>query len=203
MSSLVFGGFTSALKKQKFLEPEEAFKISAVEKEGMIKIKVDLADKIHIYKDDLKFRIVSPQKCDLKPKLPPANDFDGDTVYEKELKVDIPVKEITSKVKGDYTLEVEVVGCSDTGICYQPFRKQFTFKGEAPGVFDKISSLTKEGNTAKIADVLGSESSLFIVVLFFIFGLLLALTPCVFPMIPILSSIIVSQAGDEKPSVAK
>ncbi len=66
------------------------------------------------------------------------------------------------------------------------------------GVFDKIGSLTEESNSAKIADVLGSENSIFIVLLFFIFGLLLALTPCVFPMIPILSSIIVSQSSEGK-----
>ncbi len=203
LSSFAFGGFTSALKKQKFVEPEEAFKITAVQKEGAIETKIVLADKIHIYKDDLKFRIIAPQKLDLKPQLPKAHEIDGDKVYEKELVVDIPVKDITSKIKGDYTLEVEVVGCSDAGICYQPFRKQFTFKGAEGGVFDKISSLTQEGNTAKIADVLGNESSFFIILLFFIFGLLLALTPCVFPMIPILSSIIVSQSGDGKPSVAK
>ncbi len=202
-NGLLFGGFSSALKKNKFLEPEEAFQISAVQKGDMIETKITLADKIHIYKDDLKYRIVSPQKVDLKPVLPPAHEFDGDKVYEKELVVTIPVKEITRKVKGDYTLEIEVVGCSDTGICYQPFRKSFTFKGAKAGFFDKISSLTQEGNTAKIADVLGSESSLFIIILFFIFGLLLALTPCVFPMIPILSSIIVSQSGSEKPSMGK
>ncbi len=202
-NGLLFGGFSSALKKNKFLSPEEAFQISAVQKGDMIETKITLADKIHIYKDDLKYRIVSPQKVDLKPVLPPAHEFDGDKVYEKELVVTIPVKEITRKVKGDYTLEIEVVGCSDTGICYQPFRKSFTFKGAKAGFFDKISSLTQEGNTAKIADVLGSESSLFIIILFFIFGLLLALTPCVFPMIPILSSIIVSQSGSEKPSMGK
>ncbi|BAF72805.1 thiol:disulfide interchange protein DsbD [Sulfurovum sp. NBC37-1] len=202
-SGLVFGGFSSALKKNKFLQPEEAFHISAVQKDNVIETKITLADKIHIYKDDLKYRIVSPTKIDLKPALPPAHEFDGDMVYEKELVVNIPVKEITRKVKGDYTLEIEVVGCSDKGICYQPFRKSFTFKGAKAGFFDKISSLTQEGNTAKIADVLGSESSLFIIILFFIFGLLLALTPCVFPMIPILSSIIVSQSGNEKPSVGK
>ncbi|WP_052746069.1 protein-disulfide reductase DsbD [Sulfurovum lithotrophicum] len=202
-SGLVFGGFSSALKKNKFLQPEEAFHISAVQKDDVIATKITLADKIHIYKNDLKYRIVSPKKIDLKPALPPAHELDGDMVYEKELVVNIPVKEITRKVKGDYTLEIEVVGCSDKGICYQPFRKSFTFKGAKAGFFDKISSLTQEGNTAKIADVLGSESSLFIIILFFIFGLLLALTPCVFPMIPILSSIIVSQAGNEKPSVGK
>ncbi len=66
------------------------------------------------------------------------------------------------------------------------------------GLFAKISRLLKEGNTAKIAEVLTKESSFFILFLFFIFGLMLALTPCVFPMIPILSSIIVSQAGKDK-----
>jgi len=83
-------------------------------------------------------------------------------------------------------------------------KKTFDFKGVELGVFDKISNLVKEGNTAKIADILVNESSIFILFLFFIFGLLLALTPCIFPMIPILSSIIVSQqGGSEKPNVAQ
>ncbi len=67
--------------------------------------------------------------------------------------------------------------------------------GKPEGLFAKISRLTREGNTAKIAEVLTKERSVFILFLFFIFGLLLALTPCIFPMIPILSSIIVSQAS--------
>jgi len=173
-------------------------------KGDVIETKVTLADKIHVYDDDtLHYRITSPSKVELDVKRPASHDFDGDKVFEKEILVNIPVKDITSKVSGDYILEIEVLGCSDKGICYQPFIKSFDFKGVEAGVFDKISSLTKEGNTAKIADVLSSESSFFIILLFFIFGLLLALTPCVFPMIPILSSIIVSQSGESKPSVAK
>jgi len=66
------------------------------------------------------------------------------------------------------------------------------------GVFAKIARLTQEGNVAKIAEVLTHEGAFFILFLFFIFGLLLALTPCIFPMIPILSSIIVSQANKNK-----
>ena len=204
LSTFVFGGFSSALKKQKFLQPEEAFQITAVLNGDMIETKVTLADKIHVYDDDtLHYRITSPSKVELDVTRPVSHDFDGDKVFEKEILVTIPVKDIESKVKGDYTLEIELVGCSDAGICYQPFIKSFNFKGVEAGVFDKISSLTKEGNTAKIANVLSSESSFFIILLFFIFGLLLALTPCVFPMIPILSSIIVSQSGEGKPSVAK
>ena len=204
LSTFGFGGFSSALKKQKFLQPEEAFQITAVQKGDVIETKVTIADHIHVYDDDtLKYRITSPSKVELKVKRPDSHEFDGDKVFEKELLVTIPVKDITSKVSGDYALEIEVLGCSDKGICYQPFIKSFNFKGVEADVFDKISSLTQEGNTAKIADVLSSESSFFIILLFFVFGLLLALTPCVFPMIPILSSIIVSQSGDGKPSVAK
>ncbi len=204
LSTFGFGGFQSALKKQKFLQPEEAFQITAVQKDDVIKTKITIADHIHVYDDDtLKYRIASPSKIDLKVKRPPSHEADGDKVFEKEIVVDIPLKDITSKVSGDFILEIELLGCSDKGICYQPFVKSFNFKGAKAGVFDKISSLTKEGNTAKIADVLSSESSFFIILLFFIFGLLLALTPCVFPMIPILSSIIVSQSGEGKPSIAK
>jgi thiol:disulfide interchange protein DsbD len=201
--TFAFAGFGSAVKKQKFLPPEVAFQVEAVQKDENIITKIIMADKIHIYEDSLHYRVISPSTLELTVKKPKPHEFDGDNVYEKELIVTIPKKEIESKVKGDYTLEIEFQGCSDAGICYQPIKKSFHFKGAELGVFDKISSLTKEGNTAKIADVLGSESSFFIIFLFFIFGLLLALTPCVFPMIPILSSIIVSQSGEGKPSVAK
>ncbi len=203
LGTFAFAGFGSGLKKQKFLPPEVAFKVEAVQKSDMIETKIIMADKIHIYEDSLHYRIISPDTVELNVKKPAPHEFDGDKVYEKELVVSIPVEEIAKKVKGDYTLEIEFQGCSDAGICYQPIKKTFHFKGPELGVFDKISSLTKEGNTAKIADVLGSESSFFIIILFFVFGLLLALTPCVFPMIPILSSIIVSQSGDGKPSMAK
>ncbi len=203
LSTFLSAGFESALKKQKFLSPDEAFKVTAVKKENVIETKLIIADSIHVYEDSLKYEITAPKNVALEVEKPQSHDFDGDKVYEKEVSVSIPVSMIEAEAKGDYTLAIKFEACSDKGICYQPITKTFTFKGEDAGVFDKISSLTKESNTAKIADVLGSESSFFIIFLFFIFGLLLALTPCVFPMIPILSSIIVSQSGEEKPSVAK
>ncbi len=204
LSTFAFAGFDSALQKQKFLSPDEAFKVSAVIKDDVIETKIIMADKIHLSENSLYYRVISPSIVELTVTKPEAHDFDGDMVYEKELIVTIPTQEIESKVKGDYTLEIEFQGCSDAGICYQPIKKTFDFKGVELGVFDKISKLVKEGNTAKIADILVNESSIFILLLFFIFGLLLALTPCIFPMIPILSSIIVSQqGGDEEPSMAQ
>ncbi len=204
-STFLTAGFESALKKQKFLSPEEAFQVTAVLNNGVIETKIVIGEKIHVYDDDtLHYRITSPELIELTVNKPVSHDFDGDMVYEKELLVNIPVKDISAKVKGDYTLEIELLGCSDAGICYQPIIKSFNFKGVELGTFDKIQQLVKEGNAAKIVDVLVNESSLFVLFLFFIFGLLLSLTPCIFPMIPILSSIIVSQqSGDEKPSMAQ
>jgi len=226
LSTFVFADFGSALKKQTFLKPEEAFKVSAVKKDSMIEATITLGKEIYIYDDSLHIKVTKPQSFEVKEIQKPApHDLHGDLVHEGEILVKIPTDIIESKVSGPYTISVEFEGCNAGGICYLPEKKTFEFKSngtvvtppvttekesqfsvtkvEEKGVFDKISSLSKEGNTAKIADVLGSESSLFIILLFFVFGLLLALTPCVFPMIPILSSIIVSQSGDGKPSVGK
>lgn len=202
--SFLFGDFASALKKQKFLSPDEAFQTTSVRVGDNIETTITMADKIHVYENSLFFRIIAPSKVELTVTKPKAHDFDGDMVYDKSLTVSIPVEDIESQVAGDYTLEVEFQGCSDAGICYQPILKTFDFKGKELGTFDKIKQLVKEGNAAKIVDVLVNESSLFVLFLFFIFGLLLSLTPCIFPMIPILSSIIISQqSGDTKPSMSK
>lgn len=202
LTTFASAGFESALKKQKFLSPEEAFQVTAVHKDDVIETNIIMADKIYIYDNSLHYRVISPSSVELSVTLPQAKDIHGDMSHVKEIPVNISTEYIESQVKGDYTLEIEFQGCSDSGICYQPIKETFSFKGAELGIFDKITKALNEGNTAKIADLLVNESSFFILFLFFIFGLLLALTPCIFPMIPILSSIIVSQqGGSERPSV--
>ncbi len=195
-----FGGLK--LPKQSFLSPNEAFKATVTKEDGNIKAKIILGDKIYIYAKDLHFKITDPLRQEIHPTLPPTEKHGEFDIY-RSITVDIPVKEIERKVDRDYTLTIGMTGCSDSGICYQPQSRSFklTYEGEPEGFFAKISRLTKEGNTGKIADVLVKENPFFILMLFFVFGLLLALTPCIFPMIPILSSIIISQAGkEEKPN---
>ncbi|HFQ62191.1 MAG TPA: protein-disulfide reductase DsbD [Epsilonproteobacteria bacterium] len=198
LSTFVFGGFGDALKKQKFLSPDEAFQTTAVMKDGMIETKINMADKIHIYEDSLHYRIISPKTVELSVTKPTPKEFDGDKVYEKELVITLPTKEIESKVAGDYTLEIEFQGCSDKGICYQPIKKTFQFKGAELGMIDKISAVVKEGNPKKIVDFFLHESPIFIILIFLVLGILISLTPCIFPMIPILSSIIMAQEGKDE-----
>lgn len=210
ISNILMGSQFNAMIEQKFLKPSEAFKVEAVQNGENIDTKIILGKNIHLYQEELKYYISKPIKLELTPNLPKAKNDDGDMIYEGELSVALNIKDITDKINGDYTLSIELLGCSSAGICYQPIIENFDFKGIAKAkeiqeisTMDKISNLASEGSTAKIAEALVSESSFFILFVFFIFGLLLSLTPCIFPMIPILSSIIVSQAGDGKPSVSK
>ena len=193
--------------KGTFVPATEAFKVSAVQDGDVIKTKIILADKIHLSADTLKFFITKPEKIELTVKKPVSHELDGDQVYEKEVIIDMPLSTVSSKVVGEFTLSVNFSGCSDAGICYNPQERTFVLAGDPNakiGFFDKLSDAIASSNPNAIMEIIKSESALFVVFLFLVLGLLLALTPCIFPMIPILSSIIVSQQGSsEKPSAMK
>jgi len=200
-------GFESALKNQsKYLKPEEAFKVYAVDTDEGIETKIILGKNIHITYDTLKYRIVDPVEFELDVVKPTPEKVQKELHLNKDVIVNIPMSVIRSKITGEktkYTLMIEFQGCSDKGICYNTIQKKYNFITPKQGIWSKIMSLTDSKNSASIIDVLKSESSFFIVLLFLVLGLLLALTPCIFPMIPILSSIIVSQSGDGQPSAMK
>ncbi len=193
--------------KGAFLPATKAFKVSAVQDGDVIKTKIILADKIHLSADTLKFFITKPEKIELTVDKPTPDEVDGDLVYQKEVVIDIPLSAVSSKVVGEFTLSINFSGCSDAGICYNPQERTFVLAGDPNakiGFFDKLSDAIASSNPNAIMEIIKSESAFFVVFLFLILGLLLALTPCIFPMIPILSSIIVSQQGsDEKPSAMK
>ena len=198
-------GFGSALKGQsKFLSPQEAFKVSVIEDGDMLRTKIILGDKIHISDESLKYKIIKPKEFELSVTRPKADKLNGDMVYRKQLLVDIPISDITSKdIKGAYSLMIEFQGCSDAGICYNTEKKIYKLKTPKPSFWNRIKNLISSSSSGNISDALTHENPIFIILLFLILGLLLALTPCIFPMIPILSSIIVSQSGTGKPSAMK
>ncbi len=208
VTTISYAGFGAKLQKSPdTLPPEKAFKVSAVQKGDVIETHIILAKGIHVTADTLKYTIVKPEEITLDLTLPKAHKVDGDMVYEKEILLNIPLQKIYDKVSSDYTLAIYFAGCADAGVCYSPITKLYNFKGNplAPkGTFAKLKEAMAESNAMAIVNVLVHESSFFVVFLFLIMGLLLALTPCIFPMIPILSSIIVSQqSDDEQPSALK
>jgi len=205
------------LPKQKFLKPSQAFKVDAKTTKDGVKININLADKIHIYKNKLTATITKPIKKELKLNLPKGKIITGEEAYEGNLTLNIPKSKLG--VNGNFELEVSLQGCSDAGICYAPQTYKFNLKApqgttttnstkvdnntNKESFFAKISRLAKEGNSKQIATALQSEGLVFILLLFFIVGLLLALTPCILPMIPILSSILLQQAGKQEGGLSK
>jgi len=206
VTTIAYASFGVKAKDGGLLPAEEAFKVSAIQNGDVIETKIILGDKIHVTADTLKYMIVEPDEVELNVAKPKPYEHDGDMVYEKEILVNIPVQDIYKQVSGDYTLAINFSGCSDAGICYNPISEPFQFKGNpnAQSTWTKIANALEESNPSAIVKLLVQESSFFIVFLFLIMGLLLALTPCIFPMIPILSSIIVSQQSeDEEPNAFK
>lgn len=176
----------------KILTPEEAFNVTAEQNESTVTIHVKLGEKIYLYDDKLSLDLVAPvqQNLDKRVERPKAVAFHEYMVQPASFDLQVPVSLIQEYVsKGSYTLKLSYQGCSELGICYQPMTQNFTF------TLKKSNANSSLSEQDAIASTLANGNWLIVMASFFGFGLLLSLTPCVFPMIPILSSIIVSQGN--------
>ncbi len=183
--------FTPAGLDREIIEPEVAFKPSIVRDKNAFLVQIKLAKDIYLYQDKVKVELLEPKKKNLLLKLPPAEDFHDDKVYFNELKFKIPFSELP---EGKIKLKLSYQGCSKAGLCYAPMEKDYVFeikKSQKSEIFEDKKQESMASEEEKIASTLKNESLWVVLITFFGFGLLLALTPCVFPMIPILSSIIV------------
>ncbi len=207
----------------KVLEPEEAFKVVFTKQEDKLNIKLELGKDIYLYDDKLQINITKPKKVDLTKELnlPKSVPYDGFIVHFDNLNVDIPYSLMKSKLQANkYEVEIKFQGCSKAGLCYAPMsEKQVIFfeadvkeqviEPEKTEVVQKENSVVSNtqnedlNETDSIAAALKNSNTLLVLATFFGFGLLLSFTPCVFPMIPILSSIIVKASENETMSAKK
>ncbi|HIP12945.1 MAG TPA: protein-disulfide reductase DsbD [Arcobacter sp.] len=179
-----------------FLPPSEAFKVNLYEKKDSININIDIDDTIYLYHDKIKVYIdkkkVTKEVFDRKPV-----EYHEFIVHFGDFEIEVP-KELIKKTIGEnseYTIKVKYQGCSKKGLCYAPMKNTYT--GSFGGTSSKADVAVEEevDETTTIANVLTNGNIFLILITFFGFGLLLSLTPCIFPMIPILSSIIVQHTN--------
>jgi len=161
------------------LSIEEAFKSKFIPKQNGVEFSLKIAKHIHIYKNSIKIKVNDNL---IKINLPQSKkDELGSEIYENEFKIFIPA------TNGE--IKVSYQGCSDEMVCYTPQTKTYLLntypKKEIKKTKDKFEELFQKS----IWVILGS---------FFIFGVLLSLTPCIFPMIPILSGLIVKAGTKNK-----
>jgi len=193
-----------------FLQPDEAFKpkITAVD-DDTVAVEIILGDQIYLYKEKLKIEDADPKdgiEFTTINTTTKTVDHEGESVYEENPIVMVDLGKNKS-LSGEQNVRVKLSyqGCSSAGLCYEPQESIL----EMPVDTDKLSLITNlsapavvkkelptpksKSETDQITDVISGGSVWFIVLSFFGFGLLLALTPCVFPMIPIISSVIMAQ----------
>ncbi len=182
-----------------YLMPDEAFKPTITKKsESTYVITVGLGKDIYLYADKLK--IIDPLPDD-GINLHVKNLSQSALHHDEMVYLESPSFEVTLNSSGasgseDVKIMLEYQGCSEQGLCYNPMKKEFTLEVDASKlvVSGAATKMTTElSETDEITEVFKKGSILTILAVFFGFGLFLAMTPCVFPMIPILSSIIVSQ----------
>ncbi|MEO5574104.1 MAG: protein-disulfide reductase DsbD domain-containing protein, partial [Gammaproteobacteria bacterium] len=186
--------------ENKFLEPDEAYSASFTVQDGRtLSAHWDIADGYYMYRDKFAFRLLNAQGVRLgAPQLPPGesktDEFLGKTeVYHNQVSFSIPLLRTETKAT-QITLEATYQGCAEAGFCYPPLTKTVGLslpavqKDSTP---DKINNAPLVSEQDRLAQVLTGGNTTLALLTFFGLGLLLAFTPCVFPMIPILSSIIV------------
>lgn len=190
-----------------FLMPEEAFKASAhMKKRCTATTTIELGKDIYLYQSKITAKVLETDSGIVVDNLvlPNALDHEGEKVYTESPTFDIHLvktKEMEEIVP--ITLVIGYQGCSEQGLCYEPMESKFTFdietaklplkestKNTAPA---QTKSPITVSETDRITQSFIEGNVPLILLTFFTFGLLLSLTPCVFPMIPILSSIIVAQ----------
>jgi thioredoxin:protein disulfide reductase len=196
---------------QDFLEPEDAFKSSFTKNQDSLNFKLDLGRDIYLYDDKLKVFISKPQKIEITQEvnIPAPEAYHEFIVLFNNLDLTIPFSLLNSKVESSkYEITVEFQGCSKAGLCYAPMSEKYLLELDGTMVKKEVAVETPIENSAlnetdTIANSLKDGNILLVLATFFGFGLLLSLTPCVFPMIPILSSIIVGASQKEKMTASK
>jgi len=198
-------------QQDEVLEPDQAFRFSTeLINPNTVRASWTIAPDHYLYRDKFQFSVKQGNARLGKIQLPAGetkkDEFFGVIqVFHNEVNVDIPLLR-GSKEASEIKLGFVYQGCAEkTGICYPPIRKTETIKLPPADTLlssEETSTATSQKETAGNLPPLSEQDSIaaslqkggFLVVLtFFGFGLLLAFTPCVFPMIPILSSIIVGQ----------
>ncbi|MSN96606.1 protein-disulfide reductase DsbD [Campylobacter sp. FMV-PI01] len=193
------------------LRTDEAFKIDASVSSNGVIFDFNVNENVYIYSD--KFSILLGQE-DITEllNLPKKKEYKSNQVYVSKFQILVPFGLISSSANLDkFNININYTGCSLDGFCYSPQNLVYSFTKFLNSY--QISKINNSKNTSsnyqpssvkkgslnqdEIAINIENKGFILTLITFFGYGLLLSLTPCVFPMIPILSSIIVAKCGQD------
>ena len=202
----LLNGFKSLklnLFEDELLPADQAFQIFATVKDAnTLHVNWVIAEGYYLYREKTRLSLVDNGSIQLGtlniPQGEPYHDeaFGQVHIFHKELGFDVPLIR-TDKAAQTVTLLAKYQGCADRGVCYPPMESKIELQiPEAQNLFPQTGSSAPSARLSEqdqIFQSLKNDSLGLTLLSFFGFGLLLAFTPCIFPMIPILSGIIVGQ----------
>ncbi len=185
----------------------EAFKLETIAMDELtLSARFTMSPHVYLYQDKVKFtsltKGITIEEVTF-PKSENKNDphFGDVAVFYKQIEVDVKIARAENS-STDLQLQAEFQGCVDEGICYPPISRiiEVNLPANTTSIKPSATKLNLSSDTpAQVSEQDAIQSKLEnqaiwkIVLKFFIIGLGLALTPCVFPMIPILSGLIAGQ----------
>ena len=182
-------------KKERFLPPQQAFIFSAQANGEKLDVNWQIADGYYLYKREIAVENNGTKLNELA--LPTAenyhDEFFGEVeIYRNELAFSLPLQP-----NGINRIQVHYQGCT-SGFCYPPQTEELEFntgdsvnQNQQQQDQPQQSAVQSINTTEQLAS--GLDSNKFSILWFFVLGLGLAFTPCVLPMLPLLSSIVIGQ----------
>jgi thioredoxin:protein disulfide reductase len=195
-------------EEDELLEPEVAFQIeTAIASGSEIKVAWQIASGYYLYQEKMKFAIEGEGVAISAVELPQGKQKQDDSFGEVHVYYD----QVSASVKlarnqdgaMPIILVVDYQGCAEGRVCYPPQQSRISLNLPPIASDQVVTTLPAATSTAPplseqdgLAAMLAGDNAFATLLLFFGLGLLLAFTPCVFPMIPILSSIIIGQGRE-------
>ena len=217
LSSVGLSGFVSA---KEFLPPEKAFIVEAtwLPNTNQVAIEYRPVAGYYIYQESLQYRLIINDKPTAAKIIQiPRGVEKFDETFGKKMEIFPKPFEVvlgfTQTPQSGIRLEIDLQGCADGGICYPPMTYQYFIaapgvrvapipEGDAaptrtlnptPAPFDLSDLWSGRDDVASIKSYLENAKPFYLFTGFFILGIALAFTPCVLPMLPILSSIVLGR----------
>ena len=197
---LLLGAISNARADPEFLDPEQAFQFSSKQiAPDKIEVTYKIADGYYMYRERFKFEAVGAKLG--VPEFPKGTIHFDETfqknveTFRQSITIEIPIISI-DPAQPNWGLSARSQGCSDQGLCYAPIDSKQNYDGKSFKPGDRPPPVSSAGDDASaLKTSLQSGRLILIMPLFLLLGLGLAFTPCVLPMVPILSSIIVGEGA--------
>ncbi len=196
---------------EEFVDPDVAFALTAEAKSANnIQLNWRIADGYYLYKKRIQLApadAAQPVGAIVLPNgLPHSDEYFGEQeIYRQSLDASFSVPPSASKT---VAVKVTYQGCADAGLCYPPITKMLSISLEGAPTVASSAAASSSGNGGYVSEQdsfaakIAGGSLLVVIAIGYLGGLLMAFTPCVLPMVPILSGIIAGSGDKTTPGRA-